>query len=333
MTDINDILAKLDKKTRDRVLLAKDTEIIRHPYYSLGLTRLTGGWAEGRIHLFYGPKSAGKSMILMQTAGQQQALGKSVALIDAEGSYDKEFGARLGVDNDNLIINGAKSFAKAQEAGVDLIKAGVDILIIDSISNLIPEAFLEENGDTKAAENQKQIGVKSKSTGVLLNSLHYNNKHTAIFIISQVRMQAGAQHFSQGYEGGKAMEHAASQIIKLSASSAEKQQKTMKLDINGRLVEKPVARDVSIFVEKNKLGPASGTSEYRMYYDGPFLGIDTFQETVKIGVETGVIAKGGAWLKYDGQSWQGEANMAESFKSDLDLFEKVQKEVLAIEES
>jgi len=327
------ILAKLDKKTRERVQKASEIEIVKHPYASLGLTKITGGgFAEGRIVLFYGARSTGKSAHIMQTVGQQQLKGKTVALIDAEGSYDPEFGARLGVNNDELIVNNAKSFAKAQEAGVDLIKAGIDILVIDSISNLIPDAFLDGE-ETKGAENQKQIGVRAKSTGILLNSLHYNNDKTAIFVISQARMQLGAMHATMGFEGGKAMEHAASQIIRLSASASESMQiKGDVLNDAGRIVQKPIGREVSVYVDKNKLGAPSGTTKYNFFYDGDFIGIDTFGETITLAVEAGVVEKGGAWLKYAGQQWQGAQKMSDALKSDLDLFEQIQKDVLAANE-
>jgi hypothetical protein len=59
---LDDILAKLDPKTRARVQSAVDIQIHKQPTPSIGLNlALNGGFAYGRQILVWGNKSAGKS--------------------------------------------------------------------------------------------------------------------------------------------------------------------------------------------------------------------------------------------------------------------------------
>lgn len=326
-----EVLSRLDKKTRDRVIRASEIRIQRMPWASLGLTTATGGFARGRIHLLYGNRSSGKSLLAMQSIGNlQRELGLTAAIIDSEGTTDPDFANKFGVDTTNLLVSHDKSFEKAGEAAADFLSSGVDILLIDSITTLIPNAFLDE-GELKSADGQKQIGAHAKSTGILMNTLHYNNLHdTAIIVISQARMALGAMHASLSFSGGKAMEHAASQIIRLTAPAGEAQQIKGNVHVGDRILQKPIGREVSAFVEKNKLGPASSALKYNMFYAGDHVGIDVFGETVTLGVECGIIEKGGAWLKYAGQQWQGSPKMALALRGEPDLFKVLQKDIAGV---
>ena len=323
-----DVLSKLDKKTRDRVVLASEIKIERLPWASLGLNAATGGLARGRIHLLYGGRSTGKSLLAMQTIGKlQRELGLTAAVIDSEGTTDPEFADKFGVVTNQLMVTHDKSFLGAGKSAKEFLSAGVDILLIDSTSTLIPDAFLDGD-DIKDSDGQKQIGANAKATGILMNTLHYANEHdTIVIVISQARMNLAGQHAALTFTGGKALEHAASQIVRLTASGAESQQIKGNVVINGRAFQKPVGREVNLFVEKNKLGPASSTVKYKMYYDGDNVGIDTFEETVTLGIEYGVVEKAGAWLKYEGMQWQGSVNMATALNEDEVLFKQLQADV------
>ena len=64
---LDDILAKLDPKTRSRVQSAQEVQIEKQPTPSIGLNlALRGGLAYGRQILVWGNKSAGKSSFCLQ---------------------------------------------------------------------------------------------------------------------------------------------------------------------------------------------------------------------------------------------------------------------------
>jgi len=84
-----EILAKLDPKTRARLQLATTVNVEKQKTPSIGLTMaLKGGLGFGRQVLIWGNKSAGKSSFCLQMIGEAQKAGKTCAWIDAEASYD-----------------------------------------------------------------------------------------------------------------------------------------------------------------------------------------------------------------------------------------------------
>jgi len=99
---IDDILAKLDPKTRSRVQSAVDVQVERQKTPSIGLNlALKGGLGFGRQVLVWGNKSAGKSSFCLQMIAEAQKNGKTCAWIDAEASYDQGWAEKLGVDSLN----------------------------------------------------------------------------------------------------------------------------------------------------------------------------------------------------------------------------------------
>ena len=89
MTDtaIEEILSKLDPKTRKRVQQATEVEIEKQATPSLSLNvGLKGGFGYGRQVLVWGNKSAGKSSFCLQMIGEAQKEGKTCAWIDSEQS-------------------------------------------------------------------------------------------------------------------------------------------------------------------------------------------------------------------------------------------------------
>ncbi|NDF30153.1 MAG: hypothetical protein EB150_08160, partial [Nitrososphaeria archaeon] len=77
---IDDILAKLDTKTRNRVQSAIDVKVEKQKTPSIGLNlALKGGLGFGRQVLVWGNKSAGKSSFCLQMIAEAQKEGKTCA--------------------------------------------------------------------------------------------------------------------------------------------------------------------------------------------------------------------------------------------------------------
>jgi recombination protein RecA len=99
-----EILARLDPKTRQRVQLATKVDAQKQQTPSIGLNlALKGGLGYGRQVLIWGNKSAGKSSFCLQMIAKAQQEGKTCAWIDAENSYSAEWADKLGVDSEKLI--------------------------------------------------------------------------------------------------------------------------------------------------------------------------------------------------------------------------------------
>ena len=220
---IDDILAKLDTKTRNRVQSAIDVKVEKQKTPSIGLNlALKGGLGFGRQVLVWGNKSAGKSSFCLQMIAEAQKEGKVCAWIDAEHSYDPLWASKLGVDSEKLVYSSAKTVNDMVDVATQLMEAEVDIIVVDSISALLPAIYFEKDSDElKKLEDTKQIGAEAKDMTHAVKMLNYANKNTLLILISQQRNQFGSMHASHIPTGGMAVKFFSSTVIKLWSSEAE----------------------------------------------------------------------------------------------------------------
>lgn len=321
-------LAQLDPKTAKRLKVAQQIELVKFPVASTGLTNaLGGGIGAGRITLCYGNTSSGKSVLFMQTVGLLQKMGKVCAWVDTEGTYEKSFAARLGINNEELILIQKKSFGAITDSIMPLIRAGIDMIVIDSISDALPEVFVDKEGEVVEFEKMKQLGAHAKSCTMMVNAIHYENETTAVVLLSQTTTQIEATYVKQVPHGGKKTGFASSQIIKLTSSNSENQQITGKRHLGDMIIESPIGRKVEYYVEKNKLGPQSRKGKYDLYYDGGFVGIDLVGEIVDMAELLGLVTKKGAWYTVEEKQLQGRASVINELRQDDVLLKTVTEKV------
>lgn len=325
---LEDFLSRLDPKTAKRLKTAQETELIRYPLASTGLTTaLGGGIGAGRITLVYGNTSSGKSVLMMQTVGILQKMGLVCAWVDVEGTYEKSFGARLGIDNDELILIQKRSFGAITDEILPLIRGGIDFLVIDSISDALPEVFIDKDGEAMEFDKMKQLGAHAKSCTMMVNAIHYENEKTAVVLISQTTTKIEATYVKQVPHGGQKVPFASSQIIKLTSSNTEKQQKMGDTYIGDLIIQAPIGRSVEFYVEKNKMGPQSRKGEYDLYYAGSYIGIDYIGEIVDAAEKYGVVSKKGAWYTVEESQIQGRDKVIATLRNDNSLLKTLEKKV------
>lgn len=328
MSATEDFLSKLNPKIAKEIRKASQVETETLPTASYGLNQaLGGGIGKKRVCLLYGNTSAGKSALVMQSIGRWQRDGQVVAYVDVEGTWDNEWAKRLGVDTDEIILIQRRSVSKIYNDTRPLLEAGVDVLVIDSISMALPDAFISTDGHAKDLEDHKQIGAHAKAITALVTALHYSNENTAIILISQTTTEIGQTYTKQVPHGGKKVQFAASQIIKLTSSGTEKNQIKDDIQVGSRLIEMPVGRKVQVVIEKNKIGPPGRTCEYDFYYAGNQVGIDYVGEVVDEAVKFGVIAKGGAWFSHGENKWQGRDSLVKHVRNDAEFMSQLEAEV------
>ena len=206
---LEDVLAQLNPKLRKNILVGDEvpkTEYAKTP--SFGLNRaLNGGLPYGRQVLVWGSKSSAKSSLCLQIIAEAQKEGKICAWIDAEMSYDKDWAGKLGVDTAKLIVSQARTINEMVDVGVQLMEAGVDVIVVDSITSLLPAIYFEKDSDElKALENTKQIGAESRDFSNAWKMINYANnkvKPTLFILISQSRNNINAMYTSQQPTGGQ----------------------------------------------------------------------------------------------------------------------------------
>ena len=331
---MEEVLAQLDPRIRKRLGDATDQKVDYAPTPSFGINRaLKGGLPYGRQVLVWGSKSSAKSSLCLQMIGIAQKEGKVCAWIDAEMSYDSEWAKKLGVDSTKLIYSQARTINEMVDVGTSLMNAGVDIIVIDSITSLLPAIYFEKDTDElKQLENTKQIGAESRDFSNAWKMLNYANnkvKPTLLVLISQSRNNISAMYTNQQPSGGQATKFYSSTVIKLFSSESDNQAIKGKIQVGDKLIEEKIGRKVKWELQFSKTSAGFQSGEYDFYFRGDNVGIDGIGDLVDTAELAGLVERTGAWYKLeDGTKVQGREGFINRVREDLDLQESLRSKLL-----
>jgi len=331
---IDDVLAQLNPKLRKSIMVGDTvpaTEYAKTPSYGLNRA-LNGGLPYGRQVLIWGSKSSAKSSMCLQTIALAQQEGKICAWIDAEMSYDKAWAESLGVDTSKLIYSQARTINEMVDVGVNLMEAGVDLIVVDSITSLLPAIYFEKDSEElKQLENTKQIGAESRDFSNAWKMINYANnkvKPTLFILISQSRNNINAMYTSQQPTGGQATKFYSSTVIKLFSSESDNQAIKGKIHVGDKLIEEKIGRKIRWELQFSKTSPGFQSGEYDFYFRGNDLGIDSIGDLVDTAELSGIVERTGAWyLLPDGSKIQGREAFVNRVREDLDLQDMIKEKL------
>jgi recombination protein RecA len=332
--NIQDVLAQLDPRIRKRLGTGEGINFEYQPTPSFGLNRaLGGGLPYGRQVLVWGSKSSAKSSMCLQMIALAQKEGKTCAWIDSEMSYSEDWAKQMGVDPTKLIYSQARTISDMVDVGVGLINAGVDLIVIDSITSMLPAIYFEKDSDEmKALENTKQIGAESRDFSNAWKMLNYANnkvKPTLLVLISQSRNNINAMYTSQQPSGGQATKFYSSCVIKLFSSESENQAIKGKIKVGDKLIEEKIGRKIRWELQFSKTSPGFQSGEYDFYFRGDNIGIDAIGDLVDTAESMGLVNRTGAWYQLDdGTKVQGRDGFIDRVKEDLILQEQLKAKII-----
>ncbi len=289
----------------------RDIEIVGSGSLALDQALGIGGYPRGRIVEMYGPESSGKTTFALHAIAEAQKKGGYAAFIDAEHALDPKYAKALGVDTDNLIISQPDTGEQALEITEALIRSNaVDIVVIDSVAALVPEA--EIRGDMGSSHVGLQARLMSQAMRKLSGAISKSNT-TAIFI-NQIREKVGIMFGNpETTPGGRALKFYSS--VRIEIRRAE--QLKIGTDIIGNRTK--------IKVVKNKIAPPFKTAEVDIVYGR---GISRTGEIVDLGVEFDILNKSGSWFSYDGEKiGQGRENVKQYLEDNPELLEKLSEQI------
>ncbi len=251
-----------------------------------------GGYPKGRIIEIYGPESSGKTTFALHAIASAQSRGGYAAFIDAENALDPKYAQALGVDIENLILSQPDSGEQALEIAQSLISSGViDIIVIDSVAALVPEAEIKgEMGDSHIGLQARLMSQAMRKLAGIINK----TKCVAIFI-NQIREKVGVMYGSpETTPGGRAL----------------KFYSTIRMDIRrGEQLKNgtdAIGNKTNVKVVKNKVAPPFKVAEVEIIYGE---GISKLGEIVDMAVKLNIIERAGAWYSYKGDKiGQGREN-------------------------
>lgn len=333
MTTIDEAMSQLDPKIRKKLGPAIGIKTEFQPTPSPGLNAaLGGGLPYGRQVLLWGSKSSAKSSLCLQTIGLAQKEGKLCAWVDAEMSYDQDWAEKLGVDTSQLIYSEARSINDMVDVTVALLHAGVDMVVIDSISSLLPAVYFEKDStELRHLDQTKQIGSESKDlkhAWMMINYANNQEKPALIVAISQARNNISAMYTQSVPTGGNATQFFSSTIIKLFSSSSDSQAIKKKIKSGDKLIESKVGRKVRWEVQNSKTSAPGDSGEYDFYFKGDSIGIDEVGDLVDTAEMRGLVQRTGAWYILDDESKiQGRDAFVERVKEDKELYNSIKEKL------
>jgi recombination protein RecA len=219
-------------------------------------TDLGGGIPLGRIAQFYGLQSSGKSVLAQKLVANAQKQGLDAFWFDCEGTFDKEWAKKLGVDVDKLGVSQEAVAERVFEMIRKLLTAKPGIIVVDSVASMRSEKEFEEEDFGK---DTIALMARFLSKGLpILNAL---NERTLILFINQLRTNITVMGaFGNTVPGGRALSFFSSIMIEL------KRDKDFITD-DGKKKGEPIGQVVHYKIDKNKTAPPMKTGSFKLYYE------------------------------------------------------------------
>ncbi|TSC93257.1 MAG: recombination protein RecA [Candidatus Berkelbacteria bacterium Licking1014_7] len=281
---------------------------------SLDLALGVGGLPRGRVVEIFGPESSGKTTLALSSIASAQAQGGLCAFIDAEHAFDPEYAQNIGINLEELLISQPNSGEQALEITETLVRSNaIDIIVIDSVSALVPQAELEgEMGDA-------HVGLQARLMSQALRKLTAAISHSkaVVIFINQLRMKIGIMFGNpETTSGGMALKFYSSVRIDVRRIEQIK---------DG---ENVIGNRVRAKVVKNKVAPPFKVAEFEIIYAQ---GLSRESELVDLAVKQGIIIKAGAWFTLASNNeklGQGREAAKQFLRDHPEISQEIEKEVL-----
>lgn len=247
--------------------------------------------------------------------------------VDVEGTTDKKFMKRLGVDVDGVIYLRPDQPAFAADVIETYLRTnGVGLIVLDSFG--VMGGTKETNtsiGDINMNQNAVWFNMMFRKFQAAMNASFNNNKgkDTATVIVINQSYVTLSIYSTEVPQGGRGLRHGKGLSIKFKSGDKNKDEDDVVLGVHTRVENL-----------KNKTGMPYRKAEFYLNLD-PTDGELSFGETnvlqqyVDFGIKFGVIKQSGAWYDVGTQRIQGKANLCEALAADAALLEEIDQMLYA----
>ena len=270
-----------------------------------------GGYPKGRIIEIFGPESSGKTTIALTAIASVQKAGGTAAFIDAEHALDPVYAKNIGVNTEDLLISQPDTGEQGLNIATALVKSGaVDIVVIDSVAALVPEA--EINGDMGDSHVGLQARLMSQAMRMMSGAISQTN--TLVIFINQLREKVGVMFGNpETTTGGRALKFYASVRIDVRKGDWIK---------NGSDV---IGAKTNLKIVKNKVASPFKSASVDIIFGK---GISKYGELVDIAVEQNLLTKSGAWFSYNGEKIaQGRDNAVKYLENNPAISDEIENTI------
>jgi recombination protein RecA len=274
------------------------------------------GFPRGRIVELYGPESSGKTTLALTCVAQAQKEGGVCAFIDAEHALDPVWVKTIGVNTESLLVSQPESGEQALNIVETLVKSNaVDLIVIDSVAALIPQAELNgEIGDSHVGLQARMMSqAMRKLTGCI------SKTKTSLIFINQIREKIGVMFGSpETTPGGRALKFYSSVRVDIRRISTIK-------DSSGTAT----GNNVRVRVVKNKVAPPFKEAIFDIMFNE---GVSITGDLIDLGVDRGILKKAGAWISYgEMQIGMGREKAKAFLKETPELADEIREKIMDIE--
>ena len=267
-----------------------------------------GGYPKGRIIEIFGPESSGKTTIALTAIASVQKSGGTAAFIDAEHALDPNYAKNIGVNIEDLLISQPDTGEQGLNIATALVKSGaVDIIVIDSVAALVPEA--EINGDMGDSHVGLQARLMSQAMRMMSGAISQTN--TLVIFINQLREKVGLMFGNpETTTGGRALKFYASVRIDVRKGDWIK---------NGSDV---IGAKTNLKIVKNKVASPFKSASVDIIFGK---GLNKYGEICDIATEYNIITKAGAWFSYNGEKiGQGRDNTVKYLENNPTVSDEIE---------
>ncbi|MBM3958791.1 MAG: recombinase RecA [SAR202 cluster bacterium] len=280
---------------------------------SLDMALGVGGIPRGRIIEIFGAESSGKTTLASHIIAECQRMGGTAAYVDAEHAMDPAYAAICGMNVDTLYISQPDSAEQALEITDYLVRSGaLDIVVIDSVAALVPQAELEgEMGDA-------HVGLQARLMSQALRKLTgtASRTNTSVIFINQLREKIGVVFGNpEVTPGGRALKFYSSVRIDMRRMEPIK---------SGTEI---IGNRVRARVVKNKVAAPFRVAELEILFKE---GISKEGGILDLGTEMGILKKSGAFYSFgDTRLGQGREAAREFLKKNTDVRDEIDRGIRA----
>jgi len=284
------------------------------PTGSLSLDLALGGRGipRGRVTEVFGPEASGKTTLCLNVIANVQRAGGIAAFIDAEHALDTSWARIVGVNVDSLLVSQPSSGEEALEIAELLVRSSaVDVVVVDSVAALVPQAELE------GRMGEQQVALQARLMSRALRKLTgaINKSRTAVVFVNQIRMRIGVMFGNpETTPGGRALRFYAAVRIDVRRTGSVKQG------------DDTIGSRVRARVVKNKVAPPFKKAEFDILQDQ---GINYWGDLLDLAVSEGIATRSGAWYRYgETQLGQGRDAACQFLSENTDIAEEMEDKVL-----
>lgn len=254
---------------------------------------LGGGVLEGSWITLTGDPKSGKTTTSMQIAKNCQEQGRTIIYLDVEGRLKKLNFELAGLDPDKMIVVSPVDKPVSAEQFLEIAYKMMSdpeyhgaVLIIDSVSSLIPQKEIDADFGSYRAGLPKILSVFTKKIGQLLPT----QKGLVIAITHFIANTSGYGKAKMA-DGGNKIQYQVDTRMEITGGGGNSAV-TPWMDNNGT----QIGQIVNWKVLCSSMGsPGDFIQSYIRYGHG----IDKVKEIMSLGLDLGFISKRGAWYTLD----------------------------------